>query len=146
MSDDNEIKKISVVELINQFTESTQSIFELTSRMDERIKIIMEQQSSAEKKFTQFIELQHEMISRVIVLESKNGHKIEKEMEKIERQIEKIEEKMKNIENDTQVLKMHSQSNMTIWKQIGDFVVKIIWVVVACWLVLKLGLSNLPLP
>jgi hypothetical protein len=114
--------------------------------MDERIKIIMEQQSNAEKKFTQFIELQQTMLSRVVVLESKNGHKIEKEMEKIEKEIEKVEEKIKTIDHETQILKMNSQSNMNIWKQIGDFAVKILWVVVACWLVWKLGLSTLPLP
>ncbi len=54
---------------INQVTESIQGLFDLTARIDERLKMIAEKQSEQDAKIEKYIDTHTKLAERVVGLE-----------------------------------------------------------------------------
>lgn len=109
----------------NEFTlqtiESINSLISLSSKIDERVQNIMKNWDDLEKKLD-------------FQIEKKN-----KEIDEIKEAINKIELKLENINSIT-------ENQETRWKGIMNFVIQILWIVLAAYLLTKLNLQAPAIP
>lgn len=119
-----------------QVADSIRSLFELTSRIDERVKLLSEVVGKTDSKFDAIMKNQQELLQRVTALESKNGTETKKDVSQLSEKMQRIELKMQNIET----LAKGSQNR---WEKIIDYSMKILLAVAATFIVYKLGISNI---
>lgn len=127
------------IQLFTQVTESTKSIYELTARVDERVKLVSERQATLDNKIESMVASHNQIVSRVVTLETRDYVELQKEVDKLTDLIQAQESRLAILEDNKKGMD---------WKlgQVADFVIKLVWVVVACYVVYKLGLSTPPIP
>lgn len=123
------------VELFSQVSQSTKSIFDLTSRMDERVKIMVQKQQETENKIDKIMDAQSALVTRITQLEtiSKNTT--------IDAHLDNLETRVRSLETTINELKIYSDSNTARWKTISDIAIKIFIAVIGAWIVWKLGIQ-----
>jgi len=109
-------------QILNQ-NKNIQKLCDLSTRIDERVKTVQTNQ----KKFETSFEIVQQ---KVAVLESKDICPIQQEIKELEKRIVTLE--------------MSEGQNKDRWNKILTFVIQIIWVVLAAWLLMKLGLQSPP--
>lgn len=120
-------------QFIAQVSESIKDLHDLTTRVDERVKHLIERQSDMEQKMNRIDEISE----RVAVLEAKAGA-----VDSMGSNIASI--KQTNAMDDKRLTALET-SNVTLqgrWSKITNFVLQLIWAVVACYVIYKLGLSD----
>lgn len=117
-----------------QVNNSIKSIIELTTRIDERVQAIMKKQDLLESKSNNQSDTLHTLNTDLLLLESISGKVLQEEVKKISNDIINIKSRLKNLENETNV-----QENK--WKTVVDFILKIIWILIVAYLLIKLGLQ-----
>jgi hypothetical protein len=116
-------------QFFTQVSESIKSVFNLTSRIDERVKMIHEKQQEMDKKFSRLIESQGTLNSRVSVLESTSDTE---EIQNLEKTVHNMELMLKEVE-------LKSAGNTGRWESVADFCLKILWATVAAAAIYYLG-------
>jgi hypothetical protein len=116
-------------QFFTQVSESIKSVFDLTSRIDERVKMIHEKQKEMDKKFNGLIESQGTLNSRVSVLESTTETE---EVQNLEKTVHTMEIMLKEVE-------LKSAGNTGKWDVVADFCLKILWAIVAGAAIYYLG-------
>jgi hypothetical protein len=116
-----------------QVSESIKDLHDLTTRVDERVKHLIEKQSDMEQKMNRIDGLSE----RMAVLESKSGA------------VDHMASALANVEqtnlNDDKRLTALESSNVTLqgrWSKISSFTLQLVWAIVACYVIYKLGLSD----
>jgi len=123
----------------SQVQESIQSIFELTTRVDERVQLMMKKQEDLEDKIDAQLKEINALAIRVTMLESRNGAAMQNDVEKMKESFHQMELKMAGVEKST-------AASENRWKTIGGFVLQILWVLLAAYLLFKLGLQAPAVP
>ena len=113
-------------QFFTQVSESIKSVFNLTSRIDERVKMIHEKQQEMDKKFSRLIESQGTLNSRVSVLESTS------DTEDLEKTVHNMELILKEVE-------LKSAGNAGKWNVVADFSLKILWAMAAAAAIYYMG-------
>lgn len=127
--------------IINQVSENIQKLSDLSTRMDERIKTIQQKQC---ENYDYCDKIHHEhalIVQRLAVLESKDCH--------IAGNSSKIRDLEKSFyELDKRILKLEESSgdSKDRWNKIFTFIIQIIWVILAAWLLMKMGLQSPAVP
>jgi len=121
----------------HQVTESMNSLFELTTRIDERQQAMMKNLVDLENKFDNFVEQRGELGTRVKVLESQE--------DKAD-YIDKMKQDMHTLELRLHTLEISSTKSEGRTKSIIAFVAQLMWVIIAAYLLLKLGLQAPAVP
>jgi hypothetical protein len=116
-------------QFFTQVSESIKSVFDLTSRIDERVKMIHEKQKEMDKKFNGLIESQGTLNSRVSVLESTTETE---EVQNLEKTVHNMEIALKEVE-------LKSAGTRHRWDIAADFGLKILWAIVAAAAIYYLG-------
>ncbi|MFY0080487.1 hypothetical protein ABTQ07_22860, partial [Acinetobacter baumannii] len=75
-----------------------------------------------EEKLERLIDTQSNLLSRVSVLESKNGHRYQADIDEIRRTMHKNEIKIAALE-------IHSARHEGKWSMISDLVVRLLWTI-----------------
>lgn len=119
--------------------ESIQTIFDLTARIDERVHLMMQQQKELEKKIDNQLVSFNELNVRVRMIESKDGDHLTKEVAEFKEQLHKFEMKIQKLEGN-------SEGQETRWKTIFNFGLQLVWVILAAWLLFKLGIQAPAVP
>ncbi len=114
-------------------SESLHNVVQLSSRIDERVQNLGEKLKEQDSKFGSLMETNTALISRIAVLESKNG-------EAQAYQIEELKTKLHAMEIIVARLELSSASMEGKWSKIFDFIFKIIFVITGCYIVYKLGI------
>lgn len=116
-----------------QVSESIKDLHNLTTRIDERVKHLIERQSDMEEKMNKIDGLSE----RIAVLESKTGN-----LDALSSSISNIEQT--NVMDDKRLTALESSNNalQSRWQKISSFVLQLVWAVVACYVIYKLGLQN----
>ena len=125
--------------LYREVTQSIKAVFDLTARVDERVKMIVDKQTVMERRMEHFTDLQNELTTKVHVLQSLNTDSLKADVNIIEESLDDIKLRLAIVErlgNNTE----HK------WKLAFDFVYKTVWVVLVCYLLYKLNLQSPPLP
>lgn len=98
-------------ELNEQFLDSINRIFDITSRVDERVKFLIEQHASTNERINKMVEKQELLSQRVSLLESNNNKKLAED-------ISELKIKMSNLE-------IYKDLNNNKWKLVADIIFKI---------------------
>ena len=126
-----------------QVNNSIKSIIELTTRIDERVQLMMRKQDGLEEKLENHIEFLNELKIDLKLLDSKSGRTLQEEVSRISKEINEIKNKLDNVEKD-------SNNVNNNWKSVAKgtltFVVQIIWVVIAAYILYKLGIQSPAVP
>ena len=119
----------------SQVQESIRGLYELTSRIDERVKVIAESATKSDSKFEEVIKLHNELSRKFSVLESKNGNQL-KEV------VDALNNKVQNIEGKIITLEILTQGHTHKWNYIGDLIMKLLVAVAAAFVIGILGLHG----
>lgn len=125
--------------LYKEVISSIKAIFDMTTRLDERIKMLLEKQHDTDNKISNIFSSQADLNTKVSVLETSNGPANQKKTDDIFQKLAQLETRLSNVEKS-------ATNTEAKWKAIFDFVYKTIWVVVVCYLLYLLNLSTPPLP
>lgn len=150
---------------VDEIRSELKLVYELTARIDERVKLMIEKQQEMTSRLNEFIDAHNLLVSRVSVLESKNGNHIYKVDARINELIERLtfvevespinKIKLEEIEEDlisnkdkieqikSKINKLEDDTN-SLWrkiKQMVNLVIQGAWVIAVCYLLYKLGLQ-----
>ena len=81
----------------SQVQESIQSIFELTTRVDERVQLMMKKQEDLEDKIDAQLKEINALAIRVTILESRNGVQMQNDIERIKDNIHQMDLKVSSL-------------------------------------------------
>lgn len=123
-----------------QVSESIKSVFDLTTRVDERVQLMMKKQDDFERKLDERLAVSHALDGRIKVLESRIGN------DTLSEEIGELEETVHKLEMQIAALQIASGGSEDRWKTIVTFVIQIAWVLLAAYLLTKLGLQAPAVP
>jgi len=139
---------------LSQIADSITKLFEITTRIDERVKVCIDKNKEIESK----IENVHKELSQRIsnntelnltlrenlaILNSKN---IDYKLENVKSEIHLANEEILFLKNRLSNTEKTSEGFENKWNAIVKFIVQIIWLVVGAWILFKLGLGPPSLP
>ena len=131
------------IQILTQTAENIQQLFNLSSRIDEKVKAVKEQQEDLSKQISTIAKDYKEIMKKVAVLESHSSvdglSSLLTKLEQQNHEINGMEKRLSTVESATN----NSQDR---WKNITSFVVQLVWIVIAAWALMKLGLSSPPVP
>lgn len=150
-------------------------VLEMTARVDERVKLVVEKQSEMTQRLNGFIDSHNALLNRVTIIEAKNGnglHEVKNKVDTIIERVVKLEsdqtninvERIENTVNECRDImeemrrelvavekRVHKieDASAGVWsktKFVFDLVAKGVWVLIVCWLLYKFGLTTPPIP
>jgi chromosome segregation ATPase len=124
------------VQILTQASENIQKLFELSTRIDERVKAIQAKQDGVEARIEQIALTHHLANQKIAVLES-SGNK--HDIEECERHIADLEKRLVTVE-------MTSGQTQDRWNRVISFIIQLIWVILAAWFLTKLHLQAPAVP
>jgi len=127
------------VQILSQTSDNIQKLFDLSTRIDERVKAIQDRQGSIDHRIEEIIERQLTLMQRLTVLEAKDLKAMTDDLENAETAITSLDKRLSMLEGD-------SGRNNDRWKSIASFVVQLIWVILAAYLLMKLNLQAPAVP
>lgn len=142
-------------------------VLDISSRVDERVKIIQQNQQEMNARLNAFMIEFNTLSGRVMVLESKNGgrvHDIEDSITRLASRVERIdaagteafqkvfadnkkdndesEDELHSLKRRVDTLEHNNDNWQTKIRQYGGLVVQGAWVVIMSYILFKLGLQN----
>jgi len=125
-----------------QVAESIKSLFELTSRIDERVKTLSDNALRQDDKLEQIANSQQKLLERVVALESKNGEATKKAVEEVKKLTDDLERRTRGMEIQMKAVEIISKGNTNKWDRIADVVWKFVIIIAASFLIWKLGMGG----
>ena len=106
------------------------------------MKAVKEQQDDLAKQMTGIARDYRDMVAKVAVLESHSGNGSAGLAEKITAQDKEI------VALDKRLIGVEAVSSKTVdrWKTVGSFVIQLVWIVAAAYLISAFGLTPPPVP
>ena len=154
-----------VEQFFAQVSESIQMMFDLTSRIDERVKMLLERQKEIDEHINRLIHIQQESIGRLSILEAKdiasitndlkklsekiaiiesNDPELKKELDKLHTINNEIKNNIHNFELKIESLNTRMGSHDTKVTKIIDAFFKLTLMIIAGYILYKLGLQAPP--
>lgn len=129
------------VQILAQASDNIQKLFDLSTRIDERVKSIQSNQDHLNKRIDDTIQKHIEIMQKIAVLEShgNDGQNIYSELDACHKDIVEIDKRLSKLEND-------SGKHNERWNGIATFVVQLIWVILAAYLLTKMHLQAPAVP
>lgn len=125
-------------EKFKEVNDSLKMVFEMTTRIDERMKVLIESNNESKDKIEKLYENQMTLINRIAVLENKNSTQLITDLKNdvniIDGKVEHLSERLVHVEKEA-----IQTSNK--WSSIVDFIFKIGVVVIGSIILWKLGLK-----
>jgi len=143
-------------------------VLDITSRVDERVKMIAEGQQQMNIRLNHFIDEHNALAARVTVLESKNISKMAESVQGVEEKITKMVIRVETLEtlgsplyqriieenritiidlkNRINNLEEHKQNVLDKIRRVLGFVGQAIFTILVCYILYKLGINSPPIP
>src|SRR5581483_2004711 len=96
-----------------EVSSSIKMVFDLTSRIDERVKMLVEQHSEACERIDKLMDRTEGIMTRVSVLETRDWGGLRGE-------VNEIRKTARQVEADVALLKTHQQSHQNRWEKLVD--------------------------
>lgn len=141
--------------LLDHFNDSIKSVFDLTSRIDERVKMLINRQGSVDEQLDRAIQNQQQILSRVTVLESRDlsslveSSKIDigeikqrvaiMENSNSEEDIEELKQQIHLLDLKVESVHMRTASQESRWAKLFDLVFKLSIMMIGGYLLFKFG-------
>jgi len=121
-----------------EVNDSLKNVFSITSRIDERMKVLVENHNESKEKIEKLCDNQVAILNRLTILENSNGtravYDLKEEFGKLERKVDDVAERLLHVEKD-----MTQTTNK--WAAVVDFVFKVGVVVIGAIILWKLGIK-----
>ena len=124
------------LQILSQTSENIQKLFDLSTRIDERVKAIQSKQEELDVRMTDVARAHTDVMQKVAVLESKNSDSRNSE----------IDQKMTDLDKRLTLVENSSNKNQDRWNKIFTFVIQLLWVILASYLLMKLNLQAPQVP
>lgn len=120
----------------SKINESIKSIAELTTRVDERVRLIMQTQEVLNEKIDAQTVMFNDLNMKVNIMEIKNAAYLSAigDVQKLEDQAHKMDLRLAILEGS-------SNNQEARWKTVFTFAIQLMWVVVAAYVLYKLGIQ-----
>jgi predicted nuclease with TOPRIM domain len=120
---------------ITQVSESIQNLFELTTRIDERMQLMTKKQDEMDKKLESQTNTINSVGTRTSVLESKSDSRLQEQVRSLETHVHQLDLKVQELESC-------STRQEARWKTVAGYVMQIAWIILTAFLLYKLGLQG----
>jgi hypothetical protein len=127
------------MQILTQASENIQKLFELSTRIDERVKAIQTKQVEQDTRLETLSRLYNDTIQRIVVLESRNNTAVYTE-------VASHGDKLNDIDKRLMALEHTSKGNEGRWATIWGFAIQLCWIVIAAFVLYKLGLNPPSVP
>ena len=117
----------------HEVSESIKSVFDLTSRIDERIKLIIKKQDQMERKLDERLQAFSGIEGRVHVLEAGCTGSV--------KDLSSLGQTVHTMEMNLQQVQFKTAGHENRWKTIVSFAMQIAWVILAAYLLVKIGIQ-----
>lgn len=129
--------------LYKEVAQSIKAIFDLTARIDERVKMLLEQHTILSKKIDDQAIQDNDMATRISVIENSNGKVTEKEIDRLAEELNDLDDKVDEMKDDISEAKRWAMISQSRWKMAFDFMYKMAYAVLVAYLLYRL---NFPSP
>lgn len=143
-------------QFFGQVSDSIQLVFDLTSRIDERVKMLIEQQNDLEGRVEKLLEMHQSSNSRLVLLESKEYPSLKEDLARIKenvltialisKEVEGLQSKIQTLEIKSEMIAMKMGTHDNRWLLAFDTIWKLGLMLVAGYILYKLGLQAPPVP
>ena len=131
------------VKILTQTSENIKHLFDLTTRIDERVKSMQFNQGEFNNRIESLSRDQNSIIQKVAVLESMDS---EDELKSLSHQINDIKKELIALDKRVSQVEGITDNQQDRWKNITSFIVQLVWIVIAAWVLFKLNLNPPPVP
>ena len=121
-----------------ELSDSLKLVFDITSRIDERTKILIESNNESKSRIEKLYEQQTELINRISILESKN---ITQTINDLKNDISVVESKVEHLSERCLHLEKDLNQTSSKFASIIDFIFKVGVVVIGSIILWKLGIK-----
>jgi len=134
------------VKILAQTSESIQKLFDLTTRIDERVKSIHASQEALNAKTIELNNNYTLLMGRIIKLESRSSESLQGEIDRLMRKVDEQEKLWNILDRRIQSAEQTAKTQEGRWSSIFSFGIQMVWVVLAAWVLFKLNLNPPPVP
>ncbi len=124
------------VQILTQTSDNIQKLFDLVTRIDERVIAIQNKQEALDDRIETIMQSHNELMQTVAVLKSSSDTEGVSECKK---DIVELDKRLSTLEHTSKGMESR-------WGQIFRFIINIIWLILGSYLLFKLGINppNLP--
>lgn len=143
-------------QFFGQVSESIQLVFDLTSRIDERVKMLIVQQNELGERTEKLLDMHQAAASRLAIIESKEYPLLKEDMTRIKenilaittiaKEIGDLQSRVHTLEMKSEMIGMRLGTHDNRWLLIFDTIWKFGLMIVAGYILYKLGLQAPPVP
>jgi hypothetical protein len=134
------------VQILTQTSENIQKLFDLSTRIDERVKGISAKQHEIEQRLNDLSESHNEMLQNIAVLESQGNSEFPSHRCPHKHVIDNTCIGLAAVDKRLSVVELISSGQQNTFKRVTDFVIQLVWIVLAAWVLYKLNLSPPSVP
>jgi hypothetical protein len=124
-------------------TDNINKLLDLTTRIDERIIAIHTKQHEFDERLIDIVKDHNEAMRRIVILESKHQgcpiHNMGGQLDEIHKSLDEMDKRVVLVEDST-------NRTQDRWKAVLTFVIQLVWVLLASWLLVKLNLQAPAVP
>jgi predicted nuclease with TOPRIM domain len=121
-----------------EVNDSLKMVFDITSRIDERMKVLVENNIDLRDKIEKLYDQHVAILNRLVVLENKNSLQV---LGDLKTDINSLESKFENMSGRLIHVEKEVTQNNSKWTNIVDFIFKLGVVVIGGIILWKLGLK-----
>lgn len=118
-------------------SESIKVIYELVTRIDERVKTLIKEHDELSNILEAQKERQSNANTRITILETQNT---DDTLSRICAEVSRIDGQLTEIKGRIQLVEISSQGSEKKWNTAVTYFIQMLWLVLAGWLLYKLGL------
>lgn len=128
-------------DIIQKFNNSLHSVYELSTRMDERVNSHSTVMNKHENIIISLSEKLGDVNTRLALLEDKTSKSIARDIESLEQQVASLSNSIGQLSGRMSHIQTISDKSESRWDGILRFIVQLLWVVAASYLLYKLNLN-----
>ncbi len=133
------------VQILTQASDNIQKLFDLSTRIDERVKMIQSRQEIMDRRIDEIISIKNTLMQKIAVIESKEDALGIYDEQTIDR-IENIEKALISVDKRLDSVEGKNEMSSDRWNKIATFVIQLVWVILAAYLLTKLHLQAPSVP
>lgn len=121
-----------------EMNDSLKLVFDITSRIDERMKVLVESNNESKDKIEKLYDQQMAILNRITVVENRNStqliNDLKNDVKIMDSKVEHLSERLIHVEKEL-------SQNSNKWASVIDFIFKVGVVVIGSIILWKLGIK-----
>jgi len=136
-------------QILNQTTESISKLFDLSTRIDERVKTLQNRETDLKESMASTKkDIEAINLKLVLIQDKYEDDDINKQLQQCQMALVEIDKKLNNtlVDFDRRIATVESsqQGSENRWDKIITFAIQLVWVIIAAWVLATLGLQSPP--